>query len=97
MKTEFEFDYDMPNDLVLMVTAMITPGKPPRIYGRPEDCDPGEPIEAEITKIEIEESNGTNVEFSTDGLFIRPRLAIQAVPLNDHIVDTAIDEWEESQ
>ena len=94
---EIEFEYYMPNDVTLHVTAEMSPGEDPQLYGLPENCSPGSPPEAEIIKTELKETDGTMVEFDPDGFFIRQRLATSAIPMEDDIREKSFEAWETAQ
>lgn len=93
-----EFTYDLPSGTSLNVEVTITdPGHPAKIFGRlPEDCEPAEGPEMDITECYVD-GDPENVPFDPEGLWFRPFAKIELVSVTDDIMSKAWDKYTDEQ
>jgi hypothetical protein len=106
---KFDFTYELPNGMEIMVEAEYFPGDPGR-YGpsvRNEDAYPPEPATVEVERIHLLIDGKPGPDFEAEGFYVQKFVKYEAtgttnklfakfatVPLEDAIYDAAMDEAE---
>lgn len=85
------FNFYFGDDNKLEVEAEVTLGKPARINCLPEDAEPAENDEVELTSIYLVDKDNNRTEFFPSGVFIRPWAKTEAKCLEQAIIEAAIE------
>tara|TARA_R110000822_G_scaffold82279_1_gene194743 strand:- start:1764 stop:2051 length:288 start_codon:yes stop_codon:yes gene_type:complete len=83
------FDFYFGDDNKLEVEAEVTRGAPARLNCLPEDAEPAEDDEVEITSVYLVTEDDGRAEFFPEGIFIRPWGSTKIVCLEDAIAEAA--------